>query len=212
MAVSVVTGPAEDAVSVGEAKDHAKVENADDDALIAAQITAATRLVEKWTGRTLVEQTLKLSLDRFPAARSEQWWDGVRQGARSELDTINFIELPRPPLKSVQSLETFDDADAATVFAASRYFVDTANAPGRLVLRTAETWPVFTRAANGVEITYIAGYGKASEVPRELRQGMLLLVAHWYENRETVVVGDTVEDVPLSVATILHFYRVLRIG
>ena len=65
---------------------------------------------------------------------------------------------------------------------------------------------------NGVKITFTAGYGDAAgDVPEPLRQALLLLVAHWYERREPVVLGETAIQVPETVQSLLLPYRRVRL-
>ena len=120
---------------------------------------------------------------------------------------MNAIELPRPPLQSVTSLTVYDDADAASVVAASTYFVDSDREPGRIVLRSGKTWPTVGRVAGGVEVVYVAGYGAATGVPQTIRQGILLLTAHLYENREAVSAEPGAAELPLCVAALWQPYR-----
>lgn len=58
-----------------------------------------------------------------------------------------------------------------------------------------------------------AGSGKhyIGVVPAEIRQAMLLLIAHWYENREAVIVGSriVVADNPMAVDMLLAPMRVM---
>ena len=72
----------------------------------------------------------------------------------------------------------------ATTWDAGNYFVDSAREPGRLVARRGRSLPLPTRAANGIEIRFLAGYGDdPADVPEALRQGLLMLAAHLYEHR-----------------------------
>jgi uncharacterized phage protein (predicted DNA packaging) len=45
------------------------------------------------------------------------------------------------------------------------------------------------------------------EVPADLKQAVLMLAAHFYENREATLVGLSAEDVPLGVWDILTQHR-----
>lgn len=204
--LTLVTPPAAEPVTLAEAKAHLRVEIADDDALIADLVAAARQAAESHTRRALITQTWRLTLDRFPG-KPLPWWDGVREGADVP-EPANAIELPRPPLQSVTSVTAYDDADAATVMAATDYFVDSDHEPGRVVLRSGKTWPVVLRVAAGVEIEYVAGYGAATDVPEAIRQGLLLLVGHFYENREAVAAAGAVSELPLGVAALWRPYRV----
>ncbi|WP_193146545.1 head-tail connector protein [Serratia marcescens] len=42
----------------------------------------------------------------------------------------------------------------------------------------------------------------------DVRTAMLLLVGHWYENREASVVGQSVSKLPMAVESILQPYRI----
>ncbi len=45
------------------------------------------------------------------------------------------------------------------------------------------------------------------EVPADLRQAVLMLVGHFYENREATLVGISADEVPLGVWDILNQHR-----
>ena len=205
--LTLVTPPAAEPVTLAEAKAHLRVDIANDDSLITDLIASARQAAESHTRRALVTQTWRLSLDRFPG-KPLPWWDGVREGAEIP-EPANAVELPRPPLQSVTAVTAYDDTDAATVMPAADYFVDTDREPGRIVLRSGKTWPSVTRVANGVEVVFVAGYGAASAVPQAIRQGILMLVGHTYENREAVVTDGAAAELPLGVAALWRPYRVL---
>ena len=204
--LTLVTPPAVESVTLAEAKSHLRVETADDDALIGDLLAAARQTVEGFLRRALITQTWRLTLDRFPRV-AERWWDGVRQGA-AVVERARAIVLPRPPLSAVTSLTVFDAADTPTVVPAGDYIVDTAAEPGRLVLRTGESWPVVGRAAAGVEVVFDAGYGAAgSAVPEAIRQGILETVAALYDRR-----GEGVAEargLPGAAAALLAAYRIV---
>ena len=42
----------------------------------------------------------------------------------------------------------------------------------------------------------------------DVRTAMLLLIGHWYANRESVVVGETAAQVPFAVEALLQPYRI----
>ncbi len=100
----------------------------------------------------------------------------------------------------------YDDADNATVAGAASYFVDSDGKPGRVVLRSGQTWPAVGRVAGGVEVLFVAGYGAASAVPQAIRQGLLMLIGHLYENREAEAAASAL---PAGVAALWRPYRVL---
>lgn len=54
-----------------------------------------------------------------------------------------------------------------------------------------------------------ARYGGTDQepIPDDLREAVLSLGAHFYENREGTVVGISAQDTPLSVIEIIRAYR-----
>ena len=57
----------------------------------------------------------------------------------------------------------------------------------------------------GIQIQYEAGYATP---PMALRQAMLLLIGHWYQNREAVQVGSYASvEVAQTVRVICNQYR-----
>jgi uncharacterized phiE125 gp8 family phage protein len=178
-------------VTAAEAKAHLRVDGTDEDTLIASLILTARLHVETALGLALITQSWRLLLDRWPPEKD--------------------IELPLQPLQTIDAVRVLPAEGAATVIDPANYLADTASAPPRLV-RTGVIWPQPGKAANGVEIDFTAGYGAlAADVPAPLRQALLLLVAHWYENREPITVGAPETIVPGPVSDLLGPYRVRRI-
>lgn len=180
MALILVTGPTAEPVTLGEAKLHLRVDIDDDDDLIEALIAAAREYVERLCRPqlALITQTWTLVLDETPG------------------DTITL----RPyPLQSVSSIKTISDAGVEATYSSSGYQVDTSSEPGRVRLKSGYSWPSTTlQALNGFQVTFLAGFGDdPSEVPQQIRQAVLLLIGHWYENREVQI---TTGAVPASLA------------
>jgi len=173
MYLKLITAPAAEPVSIDEFKSHGRIDIADEDTLIAAYIKAARRQVEKIARRALVTQTWDLYLDKFPKEST--------------------LKIPRPPLQSVTSIKYYDPDDSESTFPASSYVVDAVTEPGRVVLKSGETWPSDTlRVVNGMIVRFVAGFGLVADVPDEYKQAIKLLVSHWYENREPMVATGAV--------------------
>ena len=176
--------PTGDPVSVGDLRADLGLDHGRDDALLSHAIAAATRWVELTSGRQLVQATWRLGLDRWPT---------------NQLG-LGRVDLPRPPLVSVSSVQYVDTAGTTQTWAASNYLVDTASEPGRIVPAYGITWPAIRCQPNAILITFVAGYGT---VPETFRRAIRLLACHWYENREAVTVGVTSEELQLSVACLI---------
>ena len=92
------------------------------------------------------------------------------------------LTLPRAPVISVDSVTV--DGEAVEYTADVRRGTVTVNKPGAV-------------------ITYTGGY---EETPYLVRQAMLLLIGHWYTNREAVMQGSTTE-IDIAVRAMLNQYK-----
>lgn len=189
MVVRVVSPPAEEPVSLEEAKTHLRVDGTDDDTYVGALITAAREYAEGYQQRALVTQELELTLDHWPLAGE--------------------VELPRPPIQSVTSI-TYKRADGTTAtLDPSTYLVDPPS--GRLVLAYGASWPTADLTPLGaVTVSYVAGYGGGAAVPAKVKQALLLIIGHWYANREDVITGTIAYRLPMAAEALLWQDRMLR--
>lgn len=182
-----LTGPAEEPVTIAEARAYLRLDGEDDDAVVAACVTAARQACESFTGRSLISQSWQLYLDRWP------------EGA---------VVLPRPPLQTVTAINVYDSDGAATALDPGDFWVDGAGAPARLIAKSSTVLPQPGRRLGGIEITYDAGYGPGwNDVPQALRQGMLMAVADFYEHRS----AETASGLPAAIAALWQPYRVVRL-
>lgn len=202
MGLKLNTAPATLAVSVADMKAHLRVDTSAEDTLIQALIESATRKVEDFTHKRLINQTWEYWLDHFPTRSKERWWDGVKEIAISEiLAPQDFIKIPLSPLSSVTSLSTFNRDNTEVTFSASNYFID--NVTDRVVLNDGQVWPSNLRNRHAVKVVFVAGYGAASsDVPATLREAVKQLTAHMYEHR-----GDEEATMPGIVRDMIFPYR-----
>jgi len=205
--------PTVEPMLVATAKDHLKVTDTADDTLITNLIVAARQRCEDYTGRALITQTWQAFMDQWPFSNdADALWEGTRTGPESIITgRAEGIVLPKPPLASVTHIKTYDDADVATTFAASNYFVDTATEPGRIVLRSGSSWPNPSRVANGIEVQFVCGYGVAGSIPDDLMSGMLMLIGHLYENRAEVQETNA-NQMPWGVRSLWDSKRIIEVG
>lgn len=187
------SAPASEPITTAEAKTHLRVDISDDDTYIDTLVSAARQYVEQHTRRALITQTWDLWTDDFP--------DG------------DALPLGMAPLQSVTHVKYVDNTGATATMTATDYVVDSYDEPGKIVLKGSAAWPSATlQEVNGVNVRFVAGYGTAStSVPQPILHAMKLLIGHWYENREQVVVtGAVPKSVPFAVESLLMPYRVYR--
>ena len=213
--VTVVTSASVDPVSDNDVKTALRIPTSDSthDTLIATCRGVATEIVQKYLGRSITNQTLKLSLDALPYENENiPISEGMSTGPYMSYIS-RAIYLPQPPLVSVTHIKTFNDSDTATTLSTSVYYVDSSTDVGRVVLRRGEVWGEMLRVANSMEITYVAGYGTSSGVvPMAIRQAIISMAVNMFENPEAIIKGETATRVSGVLETLLRPYAVRRFG
>jgi uncharacterized phiE125 gp8 family phage protein len=172
-------------VCVADAKAYARVDINDDDLLIEALITGAVQQIETFCRRDLIQRTYDWSLDCFPSGDS-------------------VLEFPRHPLGSVVSVQYYDTDDVLQTMPVADYEVDTGQIPGRIYLAPSATWPDTYDKRKAVTIQFQTEPG---DLPANIIVAIEMYVAHWYENREAVVTGTQVNELPLAVENVLWANR-----
>lgn len=170
-AYELVTGPTDYAVTDTEMERHARAQG-QPTSQYQPYALAAQAWVEKITARKLVSQTWKW----FPCA----WPCSDR------------LILPFGRLTSVTHVKYTDSADVQSTFSPTSWAISTARDPGVLALKYGQSWPSATlRVLDPIEIQFVCGWPTANDVPADIRHAILLLAGHLYENRESVIVGDS---------------------
>ncbi|MFO1123605.1 MAG: phage head-tail connector protein [Hyphomicrobiales bacterium] len=170
-----VAPPAEEPVSLAEARAHLRLFHGDEDDVLARLIVAARRQVETRSGLLLIRQGWTVQLEHWPG-------DGE-------------IRLPLRPLIAVESVSVGGGMIDAALY-------ESGLETGRLRFIAAATPPAGT-----VTIAVTAGFGMAGDVPADIRQALLIILAQLYEHRGT---GDAPAP-PLTVAALLAPYREPRL-
>lgn len=173
MNLTVIEPPEEEPVSIETVKQHLRVDIAADDALIGTYLQAARELGEGLARRAFVTQTLRLVVDAFPVNR--------------------VLKLPRPPLQSVESVTYLDSNGIEHEW--TDFVTDARSEPGRVIFNSTPSVSLFESGA--VAIEFVAGYGADSDVPQTFVQGILMTVAHWYENRESAL-SVNLNEIPMN--------------
>jgi uncharacterized phiE125 gp8 family phage protein len=185
----IVSGPAETPITLAEAKNQLRVDWPDDDAEITAKVNGAVRSAEQYLQRKLITQTWKMFLDSWPAS----------------------IKVLFGDLQSVTHIKYTDSDEVQYTFDSSKYLVDTDSVPGRVILKTGETWPTDTLSPkNPIEVQFVTGYGAAADVPQDIKDAILITVSDRYNYRENVVTNNkmNIEELPMGTKSMIYSYRV----
>lgn len=168
-------------VTLQEAKSHLRIDFSSDDDYIQALISVARDYAEGLQRRSIVSQTIELALNCFSPC----------------------IRLPRGPVQSIESVK-YTQADGSVITIPSASYMLTSS-DDVIPLPYGSSWPCgMLIPADGVKIRYQAGY---EVVPPATKQALLLLIGHWYENREEVVIGKTALEMPMAAKSLLWLDR-----
>ena len=192
MSLVLTSGPALEPVSLTEAKAHLRIDHTHEDALIQSLIITSRLHIEAALGLALIAQSWSYFLDRWP--RSPR------------------ISLPLRPILAIGHVRLWNRDGTSLLLAPASYMLDGQGTPARLIWQACGEPADPGRPANGIEVALTAGFGAAAaDVPATIRHALLLLVAHWYENREPVEIGISANAIPAMVAELLAPYRRRRL-
>lgn len=181
MALKCTLPASYDPVNLGEAQNHCIAPHDEDSGLLYRMIGAATKLVEAQTSRQFIPATWTFYADCFEPE----------------------ILLRVCPVQSIEAVRYVDPAGATQTLSPSAYQLDAVSEPARLVPAYGYTWPQTREQINSVEVEFIAGYADGASVPDHAKHAILLLVGHWYENREAVLTGTVSKEIELSFKTLI---------
>jgi len=181
MPIQLITPPAQEPVSLAEAKAHLRVDFDEDDALIASLLVAARQAAEALTHRQLVVARWRLVLDSFPGPSLM----GVPAGQPFTLPG-HAILLSKSPVLSVVEIRYLDMAGASQVMPAAHYTVDLACEPARITPVFGQIWPMALPQIGAVTVTFDAGYGAPEAVPEGIKSWIKLRLGSLYAHREEV--------------------------
>lgn len=182
MALRLQTGSTELIVSLAQAKEHLGVDHGYDDDRITALIQAAQSLVESEARQDFVSKTWVLDLRDFPRSR------------------CNMIELPRPPLRSVDSVKYYSSGTLTTVPSSDYYTVRPYQQPG--LIEPVTSWPACDDRPDAVQITFTTG--STGTTPPAAIHAVKMLAAAWNENREAEVVGTISSQLQIGLDRLLN--------
>lgn len=194
MGLKLITPPAEWPITIEEAKAHLRLDGDDDNALVESLLDGAVDYCDGPTGflgRALIDQTWELVLDSFPACDKE-------------------IKIPMPPLIEVVSVKYDDGAGEEQTLSSDQYTVDSVSEPGWLL--PVGSWPSTYDGVNAVRVRFRCGFLGGSPlgetVPGAIKAAIKLILGNLYANRETIVLGQSVDEIPQTAQLLMRKYRI----
>ena len=192
----LVTAPAQEPVTLAEAKERLRITGDSFDADLASLLRAARQEIDGnsgWLGRALITQTWDLILTSFPTAG----WP---------------IYIPLPPLQSVTSITYIDAAGAAQVIAGTEYRILNRGTAASLIEAVGGDWSYDAdlERLDPITIRFVAGYGSTPvHIPEPIRTWIIATAGALFAQPEAVSVGVQAFKAPYF-NSMLNSYRVWR--
>lgn len=163
-------------------------DDGDQDALLVPLLKAAIAAIEAWTGKILLERRFKWVLT--------DWREGDGQ------------PLPLAPIKAIESVKMVDVLGWEQPLASETYWLQPDT--HRPVLRPVGAQLPAPSSRGEIHIELSAGFGPSwSDVPADLGQAVLVLAAHYYEDRTATNREETA--IPYAVSALIERWRTVRL-
>ena len=187
-ALQLLEAPAAAPVLLAEVKAQLRIEHPDDDLMIDRLIkTAASYTDAKGAlGHAMITQ------------KWGEWVNSVPP---------QYVRLAMGPLIEVTAVQYYDIDGALQTDTLSNYEITGTDFTTRIGPKSGFNWPVTQDRADAIRIEYTAGYGATSaSVPETLRHAMMLLIGHWYDNRENTMM-DELSNIPYGFDMLVDMHR-----
>jgi uncharacterized phiE125 gp8 family phage protein len=141
------------------------------------------------TGRALLTQTYRLTLDEWPAA-------GV-------------IGLGRAPVSAITSVKYYNESDVLTTVSNTLYALLEPEASAAVVyLRDDFDWPALSDLPNAVQVEFTAGHASIDLIPADQLSAVIQLAVQSFEHSNPLITGTIVAEVPGGVRALLAQNRI----
>jgi uncharacterized phiE125 gp8 family phage protein len=155
-------------------------------AQVEADLRAAMDAVERFTSQILTPRELVYAAGGFPCVPE-------------------LIVIPRDPITAVTAI-AYTDGDGEAVDLAEGDWRWSEHAPDTVMPAFRASWPVAAAEPGSVRVTFTAGYEEGL-VPGSLIGAVKLMLGTLYGNRESVVTGTIVSELPGGVKALCAPYR-----
>lgn len=159
-----------------------------EDALLELYLRNATAVVERCTNGALIE--------RQYTYRTARW---NRNG---------HLHLPVGPVAAIDTFQIIQSG-STTDLTSDQWILEPATRRQRITGTGCGSLPTLPAGAVA-ELTFTAGYGPSwNELPDDLRHAVLMLAAHYYENRDGEIEADN--GLPFGLTAILERHSAVRL-
>lgn len=186
--LELLDAPATTPITLAEVKDQLRVEGSDDDVIL-------TRLIDVAVAYTDVKGALG------QAMITQKWGQWVNS---TPPQTVSLI---LGPVTGVTAVKYYDTDGVLQTDTLSNYQVTGTEFATTIGPKSGFNWPVTQDRSDAIRIEYEIGYGETTaDVPQTIRHALMLLVGHWYDNRENTQM-DELSNIPFGFESLLNMHR-----
>lgn len=186
--LELVDAPLITPITLAEVKAQLRVEHDDDDTML-------TRLIDVAVAYTDVRGALGQAMI---TQKWGQWIDSTPPQS---------VSLILGPVQGVTSVKYYDTDGNLQTDDINKYEVFGTQFATKISPKSGFSWPVAQDRQDAIKIKYEIGYGDAAtDVPQTIRHALMLMVGHWYDNREQTQMDD-LSDIPFGFMELLNMHR-----
>jgi uncharacterized phiE125 gp8 family phage protein len=174
-------------LSVEDMKKHLEIKPTQSrwDGMIEAFIKASVAMGERLMNRQILSATITFTFNKIQ----------------------RFVHLPGGKVTEFTTLKYYDtNNEQQTLVEDTDFVIDSIPVPAVLHILDNKEVETYNRS-DAYEAVYSAGWA-ADDVPADILQAIKMTAAHFFENREEVLVSKHVEQLPFAAETIFKNYRI----
>lgn len=186
--LELVDAPTAKPISLSEVKQQLRVEHSDDDLML-------TRLINVAIAYTDVKGVLGQGMI------TQKWGQWLAANPPQE------VKLLLGPVQDVTAVKYYDTDGVLQDDTITNYDVFGTESYTVISPKTNFSWPTTQQRSDAIKIEYQIGFGDtAADVPETVRHALMLLIGHWYDNRENTQM-DELTNIPFGFMELLNINR-----
>lgn len=195
MDFKVKTAPATYPITKEELKEHLRLPasyTAEDNRLDFF-IKTATMFAQRITQRQLITSTWYAYLTKFPGSRKP-------------------LLINKCPVSAITAITYTDTVGESQTIDLTNYVKNYAAEPAIVQPKINYYWPTAANEEGNICIEFTSGYASAAAIPENVTAGIFIVCADLWANRESIVIGRSVNKIPFTAEQLFELERVMYHG